>query len=206
MRKRKRRSSYAGIAAASCATPNSASNSRRSTMSTSGIVIVCPLVFASRAFVGPRDPDADALLAPLAAHVESVERADQPFLQSRHIAAHVRRAVLEVQHQIDHALAGAVIGELSAAPGLENGKARLNEVARLRAGACGVEGRMLEQPDKLARLAFRDRGSACLHHGECVVIGYEPFAYAPFGRRKPLPGEAKFKLVADVNHLLTIPW
>ena len=62
------------------------------------------------------------------------------------------------------------------------------------------------QPDQLARLAARDRGRARLHDGERLVVGYAHVAHTPFGRRKPLRGEAKFKLVADVNHLLTIPW
>ena len=59
------------------------------------------------ALVGPAHPDADAVLAPLAAHVEGGERADQPFLQRRHIAPHVRPAALEVEHHIGDALARA---------------------------------------------------------------------------------------------------
>ena len=69
------------------------------------------------ALVRPAHPDADAVLAPLAAHVEGGERADDPFLQRRDEAAHVRAAALEVEHHIGHALAGPVIGELAAAAG-----------------------------------------------------------------------------------------
>src|SRR3974390_91266 len=50
------------------------------------------LVLMSLAFVGPAYPDADAIFAPLAAYIESGERADNPFFQRGHEAAHVRPA------------------------------------------------------------------------------------------------------------------
>ena len=87
------------------------------------------------ALVGPPDPDADAILAALAAHVEGVERADDPFFQAGHIGAHVRPPPLQVEHHIGHPLAGAVIGELAAAAGGEQRKARIEQVAFLAAGA-----------------------------------------------------------------------
>ncbi len=46
------------------------------------------------ALVGPPHPHADAIVAPLAAHVEGSERADNPFLDGSYEAAHVRRAPL----------------------------------------------------------------------------------------------------------------
>src|SRR5262249_48029134 len=73
------------------------------------------LVLVTVALVGALDPNADAVLAPLAAYVELHQRADDPFLQTRHIGAHVGAAALQVEHHIGHALAGAVIGELPAA-------------------------------------------------------------------------------------------
>src|SRR6185295_18520835 len=75
------------------------------------------LVLMARAAFGPRDPHADTFLAPLPAHIEVRERADEPFLKRRNVAAYIRRAALEVQHEVDHALARAVIGELAAAAG-----------------------------------------------------------------------------------------
>src|ERR1700730_4280052 len=72
------------------------------------------LVFKTRTLVGPFHPDPDAILAPLAAHVESGKGADDPFLQARYIGPHVRPPPLQVEHRIGHPLAGAVIGELSA--------------------------------------------------------------------------------------------
>ena len=65
---------------------------------------------------------------------------------------------------------------------------------------------MFDEPDELARVTLGDCDCACLHRGERLIIGDLPVAHAPFGRRKPLRGKAKAELVADVNHLLTIPW
>src|SRR5215212_538515 len=48
------------------------------------------LVFRRDALVGPADPDADPVLAPLAADVELGERPDQPGLECCHVAAQVR--------------------------------------------------------------------------------------------------------------------
>ena len=80
------------------------------------------LVLAAGALVRPAHPDADPVLAPLAAHVERRQRADDPFLQRRDEAAHVRAAALEVEHHIGDALARAVIGELPAAARRWTGK------------------------------------------------------------------------------------
>ena len=49
------------------------------------------LVLVAVALVGPPHPDADAVVAPLAVDVEGRERADDPFLERRHEAAHVGR-------------------------------------------------------------------------------------------------------------------
>jgi hypothetical protein len=43
--------------------------------------------------------------------------------QRRHEGAHVAAALRQVQHHIGHPLAGAVIGELAAAPALEHREA-----------------------------------------------------------------------------------
>ena len=77
----------------------------------------------------------DAILATLTAHVEGIERAHDPFFQAGHIGAHVGPPPLEVQHDIGHALAGAVIGELAAAAGGEQRKAGVEQVGLLAAGA-----------------------------------------------------------------------
>ena len=61
------------------------------------------------------DPDADTAVAPFAADVEAGEGADNPFLEVVDKAAEVRRAPLQVEHDIGHPLARPVIGVLAAA-------------------------------------------------------------------------------------------
>ena len=120
--------------------------------------------------LGPRgvigDPDADAALAPFAAHAEAGEGADQPFLQPVHEAAHVARRARavrpgEVQHDVGDALAGAVIGPLPAAAGGEGGEAAgVGQLLRSGRGAGGVERRVLHQPDQFGCGAGADGGDA----------------------------------------------
>ena len=84
------------------------------------------LVFGApqAALVGPRDPDADAVLAPLAANIEAGERRDHPGLERRDEGADILAPALQVEHHIGNALAGAMIGELAAAARPVDGKAR----------------------------------------------------------------------------------
>ena len=101
---------------------------------------------------GRRDPNADPVVAPLARDIECGERADDPFLQRGDKAADVRAAALEIEHDVGDPLAGAVIGQLPAAPAFVDRKPRVEQVSRLGAGARGIERRMLEQPDQFRRL------------------------------------------------------
>src|SRR5580704_9662671 len=128
------------------------------------------LVLASVTLVRPPYPHPDAVVTPFAAHVESGERADEPFLDGGDEAAHVRRAALEIEHDIADPLAGTVIGELAAAAGGMDGEARLDQLLRLRRGAGGVKRRMLNEPDQLARFAARDRRGARVHGGKRRVV------------------------------------
>ena len=105
------------------------------------------LVLAAFATLRPAHPNADAVLAPLATYVEDCQRSDDPFLQRGDEGAHVGLAPVEVEHDVGHALAGAVVGELAAAADVVHRKARLDQLRRLRAGTGGVERRMLQQPD-----------------------------------------------------------
>src|SRR5947207_247899 len=100
------------------------------------------LVLASAA----RHPDADAVRSALALHAEFRKRTDQPFFQIADERAHVRFAALEVEHEIDHALAGAVIGELSAATRLEHGKTGIEQIGLVRTRSRRIDGRMFYQP------------------------------------------------------------
>ena len=79
---------------------------------------------------GRSHPDADAILAPFASHVEGRQRPDDPLLEPRHIGPYIRPPPLQVEHDIGHPLAGAVIGELAAAAGIEQRKAGIEQVGR----------------------------------------------------------------------------
>ena len=112
------------------------------------------------------------------------ERRDDPILERRDVAAKVGAALVQVEHQVDHALAGAVISELAAAAGAEDGEpVGRDEVLVLGAGAGGIERRMLHQPDKLRRLARGNCGSARFHGGDSLGVGEEPFRDDPLNGR-----------------------
>ena len=118
------------------------------------------------------DPDADTAVAAFAVDAEAGEGADQPFLQAVDVAADVARrdgAVRagEVQHDVGHALAWAVIGPLSASAGGVGGEARgVGQLVWAGGGAGGVEGRVLDQPDLFTGGAVADGGDAGLHVGD----------------------------------------
>ncbi len=161
------------------------------------------LVLVAFAFFRPAHPDADAVLAPLAAHVEAAKRADDPFLQRGHVAAHVRETPLQVEHHIGHALARPVIGHLPAAPALEYRKARRDQLVGFGAGAGCVKGRVLDQPDQLGLAAGGDTSSARLHEGDRRLIRHEAIAHAPLhARRSGRRCEPNRQFVAYVSHTL----
>src|SRR3546814_17745566 len=81
--------------------------------------------------------------------------------------AHVAAAHVEVEHHIADTLARTVIGVAAAPPRLVNGKPLgVEQLGRVRAGAGGVEGRMLEKPHELGRVSFPDRLDPRLQPGE----------------------------------------
>jgi len=146
--------------------------------------------------LGPRrgvgHPDADATFPAFAAHVEPVERADQPFLQAVHEAPHVARRhravrARQIEHHIGDPLAGTMIGPLPAASGGIAGEAgRVGEFRRPRRGSGGVERRMFHQPDLLARRPGPDRRDARGHRSEGVRIGRQALGAVPLrGIRQP---------------------
>jgi len=89
------------------------------------------LVLEARPLVRPLHPDADAILAPFAPHVEGGQRPQDPFLQARYIGPDVGPPQLQVEHDIGHPLAGAVIGDLPAAPGGEQRESGASRSAAL---------------------------------------------------------------------------
>ncbi len=86
------------------------------------------------------DEHADLIGAAVTLDAETRESGDQPILQPMDEAPDVPPAAVEVEHHIGHALAGAVIGEASAAAAREHREARgLKQLLRRGAGAGGVK-------------------------------------------------------------------
>src|SRR5690348_9143671 len=129
------------------------------------------LVLVLWPLVRPPDPDADAVLAPLAADVEGGQGPDDPFLQRRDIGPDIGAPTLQIEHHVSHALAGAVIGDLAAAPGHEQGKTRLKQVASFAARAGSVERGVLQEPYHLRRFLRGDRSGPRLHRADGLRIG-----------------------------------
>jgi len=129
----------------------------------------------------------DPAVAALAPDIEPRQGADHPFLEPPDMAPHIapprtQFGLVEVEHHIGDALAGPMIGELPAPTCAVDRKARLNQLFGFGAGAGGVEGRMLEQPDELGALVPGDNVGARLHCHERRLVIREPFADAPLRR------------------------
>ena len=122
--------------------------------------------------------------AALAVDAEGLERSDDPFLQRRDVSAHVRPAPVQIEHDVGHALAGPVIGELPAAPGLENRETLLDKLLVLGASAGSVERGMFKEPNEFRRRAVRNRRRARVHEGDCLAVIDKAFADSPFDRRR----------------------
>ena len=113
------------------------------------------------------------------------QRLDQPAFERRHIGAHVRPAALEVEHDIGDPLARPVIGELPAAAGAIDRKARVDEVLGLGAGPGGVERRDARR----ARRARRPRRRAIASARASISASaswywVSPGVNEPFDRRR----------------------
>ena len=115
------------------------------------------------------------------------------------IAAQVGPAALQVEHDIADPLARPVIGVLAAAPGGEDREAvRRQQIGRLGAGAGGVERRVLEQPDQLARRPRPDGGDPGLHDADRLGIGHQGRPGAPV--RSVRARKSDCRRVALANH------
>ncbi|MNY16473.1 hypothetical protein D3C86_1497400 [compost metagenome] len=129
------------------------------------------LVFAGPARALALDPYADTALAHSSLDAELIQSADDPVFQTMHEGAHVLAAPIQVQHDIGHALARPVIGELPAPPrAVDRETVGGQQVVVLGRDARRIEGRMLQQPDHLLGLARRDGGDAGLHGGDGGLI------------------------------------
>ncbi len=139
--------------------------------------------------IRPCDPDADAILPPLAMHAELRERGNDPIFESRDEGADVLPAAAQIEHDIGDPLAGPVIGDLAAAAGLVQREAQGLRV-ELRRGCAGrIERRMFEQQNFFSGRARRDRGHPRLHPVECIGIGRNPVEHAPFHRCAGMRGQ-----------------
>ncbi len=166
------------------------------------------LVLKPGALVRPGHPNADAVFATLAAHIESGERSDNPLLKASDIGPHVGPAPPEVEHHIGDALARTVIGQLPAATARKNRKTGIEQVAGLAAGARGVERGVLEQPYQFWRAAGGDMGHPRLHRGDGLRIRDRRVGDQPLHRTCPrFRGQVRqIKGLAVINHWLTITW
>ena len=154
----------------------------------------------------PAHPHADAIVAALAAHVEGRKRADDPFLDGGDEAANVGRAALEIEHDIADPLARPMIGELAAAAGRVNRKARLDQFLRPRRRAGGVE----RQGARAARPVLAPRPARSPPRAPSWTQQHAhsrpAAAHAPFDRRRAGNWEsANLQIAARVNHLVTMP-
>ncbi len=101
-----------------------------------------------------------------------------------HVAAHIPSALVEIEKDVSHELAGAVIGVLPSPSRAVNGQAgRVQEVFRLRAGSRRVERRMLQKPDKFRRASREDSGGAVFHRQDGRLIGDRRLTEAPLDAR-----------------------
>ena len=129
------------------------------------------------------DPHADPPGPPAGLDAEPGEGADHPLLEPVDVAAQVAAAPLEVEQNVGHPLAGPMIGEATAAAGLEHREAvRIEELGRVGAGAGGIKRRVLEQPDELARPTGADRLDPFLHRRHRQGVGHEVARPAPLQR------------------------
>ena len=127
------------------------------------------------------DKNADLAGVTLAFDAEPRQRGDQPVFERGDERPHVAAACRQVEHDVGHALAWAVIGEAAAASGLEHRKSIGREqLARIGAGAGGVDRGMLQQPHAFGSLLEGDGGGPRLHHGYGFLIGHEARAGLPF--------------------------
>ena len=166
------------------------------------------LVLETRSPVRPPDPDADAILAPLAAHVECGKGPDDPLLEARDVGPHIGPPPLQVEHHIGHPLAGPVIGDLPASSGGKHRQSRLEQAGGLAAGAGRIERRMFQQPDQFRRMArprYRRPG---------LPSPRPPRDKLPEPPRSAIDSAAaggaregrQIKALAIINHWLTITW
>src|SRR5690606_37215686 len=98
------------------------------------------LFLYARPLLRSLNPDADPIAPRHPYHVEAIENVDDPVFEEGDEGPDVAEATAHVEHDVDNALAGAMVGILAATPSRVDGKARwLEQVLRIGAGASRVE-------------------------------------------------------------------
>ena len=164
-------------------------------------------VFVSFAFLRPPHPDANSIFAPLGTHAGGSQSPYDPFFQRGDEMPHVRPATSQIDHDIGHALSWPVICELTSTAALVDGEASVDHVGWVRAGAGGVEGRVLQQPNELSGPSGSDGRCARLHGFDRLFVGDRGIGDAPFDRhRSGRRWKSDCQCISRVNHSFTIPW
>jgi hypothetical protein len=100
------------------------------------------------------DPHASEALTALGGDAEASGKADEKFFEKAEVEVQVASTIVEIEDGIAGELAGAVVGGLAAAIGLEDGVRK--SLAEARAVACaadGVDGLVLEKDESFVALA-----------------------------------------------------
>lgn len=139
------------------------------------------LVFYVVSLVRPFDPHTDAIFSGFSLHTEAIESVDGPCLKEGYERPDVPKMPSHIEHDIDDPLTRSVIGVLAATACCVDGKPRrFQQVLRLGACACGIEGRVLAEPDKLAGRASTDLCCALFHESDRAWVVDWSTAYGPF--------------------------
>ncbi len=144
-----------------------------------------PHAHADRADLGfatvdiPR-PDADPALCAPGIDPDVAQRGDHPAFERLDETADIAFTLSQIKQHIADPLSRPMIGVASAATGFDHFEARVEQLARHRAGPGGVDRWVFEQPDQLLRLAKPDRRVARFHGRQRLAIGYPVRAATDF--------------------------
>ncbi len=175
------------------------------------------LVLAARPLVRrPVDPQADPPFARRGVYAQFAERHRDPGLQRADQQAHVLPPPVQVEHDVDDALARAVPGVATAAPDPNDRQVSgVAQFVRFGAGPGGQHRFVFEQPDRLARARRQDRLDAPLHVAQRRTVGARRGRGRPFRRgtvrryrRIPFSGGTHLRPILSTPRLAPIwpPW
>ena len=103
---------------------------------------------AERGDLGRADINAGGAVAPLGRHALLGEKIDDGLFNGRDQFAHLDLQAMQIQQQVDHDLAGAVVGDLAATVDLDQRNADIaQDVLRFAGLAQGVDRGVLDNPE-----------------------------------------------------------